>query len=829
MHLSLEKLCDDLQKPDLDLKHHLHQVRLLANPPFEFRDHLSTKGDKLCTPVLAFARSVSNMEVIETSKDRFQSVVSDVFRILIEPEKDAAFSRQQDHEGMTVMHYVAKSKSGFPFEQVFSTFRQYQIDFSIKDKQGDTPLMAAAKTESENIDFLRLNLHHIKISELEEPCGDGVPLVHHICKKPGVEQLFPDHLTALAQPTVLDEDGHMPLIHLLKHVTDIDVASRLVDVAGKTIDACDDMNHSCLYWACRLGANPVVAALVDRYKTMDDLLLDQQPDGSTERNPPLLVAASHGNLGTIKMLIQKDADVFVKGECSWQLHHYAINGGHLSLLEFLETIDGFDFEAPITFYVGYSEPTRRFNNGRALHLAALQSKTTLLEWLLANARNLNLDPKTDCGTTPLHLASYRANLEVCKILVTAGSSPFGAERHGFTSLHLACLGGSLELCEYLLSGHGQLAIANTQAPMSPVEIASQRGDIDMVKVLLHHGCPVSAIAELHALRAGNVELADLIREQLDAKQGASQDEEGTSEKIASSRLEIICQDESAEAALLTFIPRVRNLDQRITTQRETPLHVACRFGWVNAVNALIDHGASLDLLDNLSNTPLLSAAEAGQLECTKILHHNKSHLEQRNEQGSTGLHFAAMKGDCDSLAYFLDQGLDIDAEDEEGRTALHCARELGCIDLLLRRGADPFKLSGSFVSPLSELSREDMNGERTCRILTGQPEERVQEIIGDKMSWCNATLLYLHSFRGNYDAVKILLEFGANVNLTGGRFGTPIQAAWKQGHFSIATLLLEKGAKPFQKAYAGFEEAASYWELSVQNLLPLPDGSWTAK
>lgn len=351
LHLRLEKLCDDLQKPDLGLKHHLHQVRLLANPPFEFRDHLSTKGDKLRTPVLAFARSVSNMEIIETSKDQFQSVVSDVFRTLTGSEKDNVFTRQQDREGMTVMHHVAESKSGFPFEQVVSTFLKYQIDLSIKDNQGDTPLMAAARTESENIDFLRLTLPQLKLSELEELCGDGAPLVHHICKKPGVEQLFPDHLAALAQSTVLDEDGYMPLIHLLKHVTDIDAASRLVDVAGKTIDACDNMKHSCLYCACRLGANPVVAALIDRYKMIDDSLLDQQPDGSSRRNPPLLVAALYGNVDTVRMLVQKGANVFVKGESSWQLHHCAIVAGYPSLLDFMETIDGFDFEAPMAFFM----------------------------------------------------------------------------------------------------------------------------------------------------------------------------------------------------------------------------------------------------------------------------------------------------------------------------------------------------------------------------------------------------------------------------------------------------------------------------------------------
>lgn len=106
-----------------------------------------------------------------------------------------------------------------------------------------------------------------------------------------------------------------------------------------------------------------------------------------------------------------------------------------------------------------------------MHLAVHPHNTTSLEWLLANAPNISLDPKTACGTTPLHMACQEANLEACKMLITAGSSPFEAESNGFTSLHLASRGGSIELCEYLLSGHSRLAVANTQAAMSPVEIA----------------------------------------------------------------------------------------------------------------------------------------------------------------------------------------------------------------------------------------------------------------------------------------------------------------------------------------------------------------------
>ncbi|KAL1640260.1 hypothetical protein SLS58_007076 [Diplodia intermedia] len=838
LHLCLEKLCEKLSNlfPDpeqgLDSEHHLCQVRLLANPPLEFRDHLSVRGDNLRTPLLAFARSAGKIEVTKKSKDKFQSVVSDVFCTLVELEKDGSFSKQQDSEGMTALHYVAQSESGFPFEQVLSAFLKHPIDLSIKDKRGNTPLMVAAMTKRDNIDFLRLTLPRMNSAELNKPCGDGVPLIHHICKKPGVEQLLPNHMAEFAQSMVLDKNGCMPLVHLLKLIPDIDVAFRMIGVAGKTIDVCDNMGRSCLYWACLLGADPVVAALVDRYGVINEPLLDPQPDGSALKNPPLLVAALRGNTDTVRMLIQKGANLFVEGTNGWQLHHVAIGRRHHSLLGVLETVNGFNFEAPITFYWRVTNPPRQLNNARALHLAtSLKHNTAPLEWLLSNARDLDLDPKTTCGTTPLHIACRNANLDACKLLVTAGASQFEANKDGLTSIHLACQSGSVDICQYLLSVQGTLTSANENAPESPIEIASGRGDIDMVRALLQHNCSISALAELNALRAGNLELADLIREQLQTKQGFSQHEVGTSEEIAASRLDIICQGKTAkgEAALLTLIPQVRNLDRRVNSTRKTALHIASRYGWAKAVDALIDHGATLDLLDNYGKTPFLSAAEYGHLECAKILHRSGSNMTLRDIFGSTALHLAAEYGHCDTLEYFLEQGLDVNAGDEESWTPLYLATELECIDLLLRRGADPFRLSITSDSPLSHLSMNDFNGDLICRLLTDQPPQKVPEVINNRLRWCNFTLLYLYAFRGSHKAVKILLDFGANVNQLGGKFGTPIQAAWKQGHINVATLLLENGAKPFQRVYPGVEQAAWYWELGAQTVLQLPDGTWTAQ
>lgn len=71
LHLSLEKFCEKLHRHDSDLEHDLHQIKILANPPFEFRDHLSARGDKLRTPLLTFAKSTSDIEFKGTSKYQF--------------------------------------------------------------------------------------------------------------------------------------------------------------------------------------------------------------------------------------------------------------------------------------------------------------------------------------------------------------------------------------------------------------------------------------------------------------------------------------------------------------------------------------------------------------------------------------------------------------------------------------------------------------------------------------------------------------------------------------------------------------------------------------
>jgi ankyrin repeat protein len=159
------------------------------------------------------------------------------------------------------------------------------------------------------------------------------------------------------------------------------------------------------------------------------------------------------------------------------------------------------------------------------------------------------------GSTALHWAAQRNNLEVAELLLTAGANAKSTNRYKVTPLSLAAMNGNGELIERLLTA-GAGANDTSEEGQTVLMTASLNGKVEAVQVLLAHG------AELNAVEP--------IRGQTAVMWAASEGNAGA--------VEVLLQ---AGADLKTK-----------SKNGFTPLLFGVRNGHVDAVKVLLNHGAS---------------------------------------------------------------------------------------------------------------------------------------------------------------------------------------------------------------------------------------------
>uniref|UniRef100_A0A0B7AW47 Uncharacterized protein n=1 Tax=Arion vulgaris TaxID=1028688 RepID=A0A0B7AW47_9EUPU len=134
---------------------------------------------------------------------------------------------------------------------------------------------------------------------------------------------------------------------------------------------------------------------------------------------------------------------------------------------------------------------------------------------------------------------------------------------------------------------------------------------------------------------------------------------------------------------------------------QTPLHIAVITRQLLVVRRLMCAGASVDVRDQMGNTPLHNACRLGYEDVVRTLLRpieyketlqNKYNipyqrlpqdLESRNYEGLTCLHLAAIGGHIGVFDLLLEAGANINvAEGKSGRTILHFAVDWGNLDMI---------------------------------------------------------------------------------------------------------------------------------------------------
>lgn len=283
-------------------------------------------------------------------------------------------------------------------------------------------------------------------------------------------------------------------------------------------------------------------------------------------------------------------------------------------------------------------------------------------------------------------------------------------------------------------------------------------------------------------------------------------------------------------ALRTLIEAGADLEAVEPNSQRTPLLCAASVGEVEAVSILLAAGAHINAVSPALNTALTLAVGYGHVTTVQVLITAGANLEATNGHGFTALMLAMQPSpnqlemmnmlidagasvntpgqnklesclmlavnhnNIECIRLLIAAGASLNFMDKFGQTALGNAVKLGrldCVQLLLESGADVEGSATGEISPLllAVESKHSQAVELTRLLL--QVGASVNAIKSDENQ---QTALHIAAEREGVEILKLLIQYGANLDVEDGNGGTPLQYATQRGKISAMLVLIQAGA-----------------------------------
>lgn len=179
-------------------------------------------------------------------------------------------------------------------------------------------------------------------------------------------------------------------------------------------------------------------------------------------------------------------------------------------------------------------------------------------------------------------------------------------------------------------------------------------------------------------------------------------------------------------------------------------------------------------------TALLYAAREGCIECVQHLVKGKADIDMTDPEGTTPLVLALLNMRFDTAATLIELGADVNKWDFWGQSPLYVAIDMNT----LPRGGRPDLPSEDHHSGLQIAQTLLQRGANPNMQLKLRPPYRnaVFDRGGDQVLSTGATPLLLAAKVGDAEAIKLLLEYQARVDIPNSTGVTPTMAAAGMGH-----------------------------------------------
>ena len=220
-----------------------------------------------------------------------------------------------------------------------------------------------------------------------------------------------------------------------------------------------------------------------------------------------------------------------------------------------------------------------------------------------------------------------------------------------------------------------------------------------------------------------------------------------------------------DPGILTYLLKKGTNANAKNANGETILHLAAVSGNIEVAKIILENYVRIDaptLEISCGNTALHLAVKEEHFEMVKLLHEHGASLNIKNEVGSTSLHIAAFTGNATITDYLIKSGARVDATDKGDKQPLHAAvytNRFEVIKVLVAAGADVNALDGHGFGPL-HIAALTMECPETMRYLIEHGAD-----VDLKSKNRGETPILVASSMGDVDGIEVLVEKGCDIGI----------------------------------------------------------------
>ena len=477
---------------------------------------------------------------------------------------------------------------------------------------------------------------------------------------------------------IASENGHISLLEFLLE-KGADANACIWDNSTPLHLACKQGNKECVvallqssartYQSNKKGDTPLHEAVRSWNSDIVQILLSKNADAdlcNKDGDTPLHVACKVNNLTAVSQLMDRNTYKNNRNKNGDSPLHCAIRGGHTALVKY------------ILKAAKASIRDRNTNGHTPVHLAAETGDVLMLDYLLQVIPEVNVC--TDGGDTPLHIASLHGHTDAVTFLLKKEADSNTVNRHGNTALHLASVRGHINTMKTLMESNAQVNATNAEGN-TPLHLVCYQGQAKAARCLLKHKANADAKnrekntpLHLAAIKGDTGVITSLIEANCDVNLPYKHGDTILHQCVRNGKFEIV--------KLLVHTRRC-HLDAK-TSEGDTPLIIATRFGFADIVECLVGHGADIDCPTQDGDAPIHLAVQNGDVELVTTLCRLGADVNMRSSRGNTALHIAVYLENELLIRKLVQHGANRSMQNSSGYTPFDLAVQLGSNDAIRR-------------------------------------------------------------------------------------------------------------------------------------------------